>query len=342
MKIKKILLWSALVIVCLCIGIAGVIYMKIQTPFFELDKTAYVYIDEEKDYDNLLLQLQTVAHAKDIRFFDRFAQVIDYPSNMKTGRYAVTSDMNCRRLLQNLKNGNQSPCRITFNNMRLKQDFARRIGEQLMFSENDLYRCLIDSAECLKYGFDVNTISSMFIPNTYEMYWNVPVEKFMSRMKSEYDRFWTPERLAKAESIPLNPVQVSILASIVEEETAVGSEYATVAGLYINRLKRGMLLQADPTVKYAVGDFALRRILYIHLATDSPYNTYKYSGLPPGPIRIPSIRAIDSVLDYAKHNYLYMCAKEDFSGRHNFSTNLAEHNRNARRYQEALNRNNIK
>jgi UPF0755 protein len=157
-------------------------------------------------------------------------------------------------------------------------------------------------------------------------------------MKKEYDRFWTKKRLEKAEEIHLNPVEISILASIVEEETARKSEFPIVAGLYLNRLRKGMRLQADPTVKFAVGDVTLKRILNYHLLVDSPYNTYIHSGLPPGPIRLASIAAIDGVLNYEEHSYIYMCAKEDFSGGHNFAVTLSEHNRNARKYQEALNR----
>lgn len=182
----------------------------------------------------------------------------------------------------------------------------------------------------------------MFIPNTYEVYWDMNVEKLLKRMDKEHKAFWNQSRLAKAEEIGLSPLEVSILASIVEEETAVNDEKPTVAGLYINRLKRGIPLQADPTVKFAVGDFTLKRILHKHLETDSPYNTYKVAGLPPGPIRMPSIIGLNSVLNYQKHDYIYMCAKEDFSGRHNFATNLAQHNANARRYQNALNRRGIK
>jgi UPF0755 protein len=320
----------------------GIIYKKYASPFFNIKQTVYVYVNDNKDYNDLLSQLQSVAHIKDVNLFDKIAGTMKYPDNMRTGRYAVTPGMTCKQLLQNLRNGNQSPCRITFNNIRLKEDFAKRISEQLMLSEGELYQQLNDSTVCAQFGFDTNTILCMFIPNTYEMYWNIPAEKFMKKIKSEYAQFWTSERLEKAQEIPLTPVQVSILASIVEEETAASSEYPTVAGLYINRLKRGMLLQEDPTVKYAVGDFSLKRILYVHLETDSPYNTYRYAGLPPGPIRIPSIRCIDAVLGYARHNYIYMCAKEDFSGKHNFATTLSEHNSNAAKYQAALNRNNIK
>ena len=160
-------------------------------------------------------------------------------------------------------------------------------------------------------------------------------------MHSEYDRFWNETRQTRAEEIGLTPVEVSILASIVESETAQKSELKTIAGLYLNRLKRGQLLQADPTVKYAVGDFKLKRILNSHLEIESPYNTYKYAGLPPGPINFPEISSIEAVLDYEKHNYLYMCAKDDFSGYHNFATTLRQHNINAAKYRAALNANRI-
>jgi UPF0755 protein len=211
-----------------------------------------------------------------------------------------------------------------------------------MLSAGDLMQRLTDTAYCASLGFNTETVKAMFIPNTYEVYWNISADRLISRMKREYDAFWTEQRLAKAKAIGLTPVEVSVLASVVEEETAVAAEYPVVAGLYINRLRRGMLLQADPTVRYAVGDFTLRRILFAHLETDSPYNTYIYSGLPPAPIRIPTMMGLDGVLNHAKHNYLYMAAREDFSGRHNFAVTLAEHNRNANRYRAELNRRNIK
>lgn len=343
MKKSKKIIFSIIGII-LVVGIiaGGILYKKIYSPFFNVKETVYVYIDEKKDYDNLLLQLQTVGKIKDIDLFKSLASAMKYPEKIKTGRYAIKPDMNCKVFLQTLINGIQAPCKITFNNIRLKEDFAGRIGSQFMFGEGELLRALNDDTIAGKYGFTTETFLCMFIPNTYEMYWNISEEKFLERMKKEYDRFWTEERLAKAAEIPLTPIQVSILASIVEEETAAKSEYPIVAGLYINRLKKGMLLQADPTVKYAVGDFAIRRVLFAHLETESPYNTYKYAGLPPGPIRIPSINGVDGVLNYSKHNYIYMCAKEDFSGKHNFATTMAEHNRNAERYRAALNARNIR
>ena len=210
-----------------------------------------------------------------------------------------------------------------------------------MLSPSDLMSLLEDSTFCASYGFTCEDIKCMFIPNTYEVYWNVEAKDLFNRMKKEHTRFWNSDRIKKAESIKLTPAEVVILASIVEEETAATSELPLVAGLYINRLHRKIPLQADPTIKFAVGDFTLKRILFSHLKIDSPYNTYKHLGLPPGPLRSPSIKGIDAVLNYTKHRYLYMCAKEDFSGKHNFATTLSAHNRNAQRYRAELNRRKI-
>jgi UPF0755 protein len=192
-----------------------------------------------------------------------------------------------------------------------------------------------------KYGFNEQTIMTMFIPNTYEFYWNTSADEFFERMADEYKKFWTDERKQKAKNIGLSQSEVSILASIVELETQKKDERPTVAGVYINRLKKKMLLQADPTVVFALGDFTINRVLKIHLETDSPYNTYKYSGLPPGPIYLPSISSIDAVLNFENHDYIYFCAKEDFSGYHNFAKTLAQHNENARKFQQALNKRKI-
>jgi UPF0755 protein len=265
-----------------------------------------------------------------------------YPPNLKSGRYEIRPGMSYLDIVRMLRSGRQTPCKLTFNNIRLKTDLAERIGQQMMFSSDDLLSRLNDPAVARSFGLDTATILTLFIPNTYEIYWNTPVDRFLERMKKEHDRFWTADRLAKAQALHLSPTEVGILASIVEEETAKHHEYPIVAGLYLNRLRKGMLLQADPTVKFAVGDVTLKRILNAHLQIDSPYNTYRYPGLPPGHIRIPAIPAIDGVLNYSRHNYLYMCAKEDFSGTHNFAVTLGEHNRNAERYRNALNRLHIK
>ncbi|HWL00047.1 MAG TPA: endolytic transglycosylase MltG, partial [Parapedobacter sp.] len=192
------------------------------------------------------------------------------------------------------------------------------------------------------YGFDSANFLSMFVPNTYELYWNTTTEQFADRMHNEYEKFWNDERRQKAETINLNPQEVAVLASIVKGEALHTDEMPAIAGLYLNRLRKGMLLQADPTVIFANNDFTIRRVLYRHLRTDSPYNTYLYRGLPPGPIMMPSIAAIDAVLNYQQHDYIYMCAKDDFSGYHNFAVTQAEHNINARKFQQALNERNIK
>lgn len=306
-------------------------------PNFTPQQTSYIYIYPDKDFDNVCIQLEDSANCKNIMTFKEVAKYLKYPEKMRTGRYAVKPGMNNLDLIRDLRNGNQVPVRVTFNNIRIKDELAVRLSEQLMIQSNDLLDIMNDNAYIESLGFTPQTIKAMFIPNTYEIYWNVSAEQFMQRIKREYDSFWTASRRDKADKIGISPVQVSILASIVEEESAVADEYPIIAGLYINRLHKGIPLQADPTVKYALGNFAIQRVLYEHLKIDSPYNTYLNEGLPPGPIRIPSIRGIDAVLNYKKHNFLYMCAKEDLSGRHNFAVTLAEHNRNANRYRAALN-----
>lgn len=340
-------LWTIIIIIFLALFVvAGGIgywgYRTVMKPNFQPGKTTYVYVDDRKDFDQLCWQLTDSANVVDLGSFIWLAKRLEYPDAMRTGRYVVTPGMNNMDLLNNLRRGQQVATRVTFNNIRFLDDLARRLDDQLMLTADDLLTRLTDATYCDSLGFNTETVKAMFIPNTYEVYWNISADGFLARMKREYDAFWTDQRLEKAKKIGLSPVEVSILASIVEEETAVADEYPIVAGLYINRLHRGMLLQADPTVKYAVGDFMLQRVLYKHLETDSPYNTYIYAGLPPGPLRIPTIRGLDGVLNYTKHNYLYMVAKEDFSGRHNFATTLTEHNRNAERYRAELNRRNIR
>ncbi|MDR0836099.1 MAG: endolytic transglycosylase MltG [Tannerella sp.] len=338
-KLLYIIFISLLVVVTMVCTAA---YYILYIPNFKPAKTEYIYIyDKNRDFNALCNDLQKVG-CKNIDFFRGLAKIRKYPENMKPGRYAVEPGMNNNTLLNHLRRGQQTPVKLVFNNIRIISELTEKLSEQLMLDEDDLLALMGDEAYCNSLQFNTENIKAMFIPNTYEVYWTITAEKLMERMKQEYDNFWTKERREKAENIGLTPVDVSILASIVEEETGTADEYPVVAGLYINRLHKGMLLQADPTVKYAVGDFSLRRILNVHLRTDSPYNTYLYEGLPPAPIRIPSPKSIDAALNYKQHNYLYMCAKEDFSGRHNFATTLHEHNRNANKYQAELNRRGIK
>ncbi|MDR0994786.1 MAG: endolytic transglycosylase MltG [Tannerella sp.] len=319
-------------------GLAVWSYRLLYAPSFKNDKTVYVYIDRQTDFDALCRQLSDSAHCRDLTGFKLLAHKSKYPAQMHTGRYAVTPGMSDLALLRRLRSGEQAPVRLTFNNIRLLDELAGRLSEQLMLSKEDLTTRFNDPKTCADLGFNPQTLPAMFIPNTYEVYWDISPDQLLRRMKHEFDAFWTPARRMQAKAVGLDPVGIATLASIIEEESAAVDEYPLIAGLYLNRLRLGIPLQSDPTVKFAVGDFSLRRILAVHLRVDSPYNTYMYAGLPPGPIRIPSIRAIEAVLNYQPSHYLYMCAKEDFSGRHNFATTLAEHQRNAERYHAALNR----
>jgi len=317
-------------------------YRMVLASNFSIKETTYVYVDSQKNFNDLCNQLKDSASCKSLASFKQLAYLIGYPDKMKTGRYAIEPGTGNLRLLKNLIGGLQSPIRITFNNIRLRTDLAQRLDDQLMVTKDELLTRFADSAYCAELGFTTETIQCMFIPNTYELYWDITPDNFMKRMQKEYKAFWTADRLAKAAKIGITPVQVSVLASIVEEETAKADEMGMVAGLYLNRLQINMPLQADPTVKYAVGDVTLKRIMFEHLQVESPYNTYKHTGLPPGPIRVPSIKGINAVLNHDQHNYIYMCAKEDFSGRHNFASTLAEHAKNANRYRAELNRRQIK
>lgn len=339
---KRFIIRNIILLVMIVLLVNGIAHCYIIiSPAFEINKPVSVYIDKQKNYNDLFLQLQFNAHIKNINIFKQLILSIKYVKMIKSGRYELTPKTTYLQAIRMFCSRRQKPVKLIFNNIRLKKDFALRIGNQLMLDSGILLDHLDNPSIVNSFGFDTATIVAMFIPNTYEFYWDVSINEFLRRMKKEYNQFWTTERLAKAQSISLTPIEVSILASIVEEETNFKSEYSVIAGLYLNRLRKGMLLQADPTVKFAVKDFTLKRIFLKHLKTNSPYNTYKNHGLPPGPIKIPSISAIDGVLNYRNHSYLYMCAKEDLSGEHNFSITLSEHSRNVRKYRAKLYKLNI-
>lgn len=256
------------------------------------------------------------------------------------GSYVVKSGSSALQVSRMLKQGRQTPVRVTFNNVRTISDLAERVSRSMDFEAAD-FIAACDSVLPSR-GYAIAEYPAAFLPDTYEFYWNAPAIKVVGRLADFHDRFWSDDRKAKAEALGISPTEAVIIASIVEEETNKADEMPKVARLYLNRLDRGMPLQADPTVKYALGDFSLRRILSRHLAVDSPYNTYKNAGLPPGPIRVASQRGIDAVLNAPAHGYLYMCAKADFSGYHAFAADFAAHQRNARAYQAELNRRGVK
>ncbi len=340
---KKRLLFIILAIV-LIIGstCAGIAYYYLFSPIIGTKQTTYIYIDNQDTVESIIQKIKKEGNVKQLQGFEYMASYYGYKEHIKTGRYAIHPNDNSLQLYRRLSRGQQTPINLIIPSVRTIDKLAQSISKQLMLDSIDIAAPLTDSIFCAQLGYTPQTIACLFIPNTYEVYWNISPEGFFKRMQKENRNFWNKNRLEEAEAIGFTPEEITIIASIVEEETANNQEKNIIAGLYINRLHKGMLLQADPTVKFAMQDFTLKRILNVHLTIDSPYNTYKYAGLPPGPIRIPSISGIESVLHYARHNYLYMCAKEDFSGTHNFTSSLTQHNINAQRYQRELNRKRIK
>lgn len=259
---------------------------------------------------------------------------------IQPGRYVVKPSSSSVYVARMLNNGWQTPTNLVLSGtMRRKGDIARKIANQMMVDSAEVAAALNDDALLAKYGFNSVNVFSLIIPDTYEMYWTASVEDILQKQKDAYDAFWTRENIAKAERLGLTKDQVSIVASIVNGETNYEPEMPAVAGVYLNRLRIGMPLQADPTVAYCF-DYQLNRVLLRHLQVDSPYNTYKYAGLPPGPISVPPKSCLKAVLNPDEHGYLYFCANSDFSGTHKFASTLAEHTRNAREFQNALNRRN--
>jgi len=305
------------------------------------DQDTYVLIPTGATYKQALDSVEATGVIIDKLSLRFMAKLMDYDELVKPGRYKLENGWGNRQLLGVLRLGEQTPVKLTFNNIRLRSQLAAKLATELEAGETEIDSLLKDPAYLASLGFDTTTVVSMFIPNTYEVYWTTTAPELMARMKQEYDKFWTAERKAKAAKLGLTQQQVSTLASIVQAETIKNDEKPRVAGVYLNRLQKGMLLQADPTVVFAVGDFSIRRVLNVHLRHDSPYNTYRYKGLPPGPINMPHISSIDAVLNPEPHNYIYFCAKEDFSGYHSFAVTQAEHLANARRYQRALTERNI-
>ena len=301
----------------------------------------YLYIPTGSNLDDVVAIIKAQHILNNTESFKWVASKMNF-KNIKPGKYKITKGLSNIELVRLLRSGKQEPIKLTFQNIRLKTDFAGYIGKNFEI-DSLAFLNMLDSIDLVRqYGFDEETIFCMFIPNTYEMYWNTSKEKFFERMQKEYVKFWHTERLAQAKAIGLSPVQASILASIVDQEALLNREMVRIAGVYMNRLNRGIKLEADPTVIFANGDFTVKRVLYKLLQKDSPYNTYKYNGLPPGPICMPSVAAIDAVLHFEKHNYIYFCAKEDFSGLHNFASNVTEHQMNAKKFQQALNNRGIR
>ena len=333
MKKRQIIILSAVVGPLLVLALCGAAYTVLYAPVSSIETKGYLFVDGDDNADSVRTKVNAGWR------YNLLEQRLRYTP--RTGRYAIEPGEPLLHFMRKIRNGMQEPLPLTLPSVRTMDRLAGLLGHTLMMDSAQIIHHLTDSSYLASHGHTETSLPSLFLPNTYQIYWNVSMEGFMKRMKREYDAFWTPQQQQLAASLGLTPLQVSTLASIVDEETANDAEKPLIAALYMNRLRKGMLLQADPTVKFALGDFGLRRILYKHLKTESPYNTYLHKGLPPGPIRIPTMAALQAVLHPAQHPYLYMCAKEDFSGTHNFAKTLAEHMRNARRYQQALNKRKI-
>ncbi len=335
MNIKKILIIFSLVAVVAASVYGYIIYRNIFAPNTNFDqKQVYVYIPTNADYSQVVSIV--TPYVKDIERFKMVAEKKSYPTNVKSGKFLLKSGMSSNDIINSMRQN--VPVDLTFNNQERLEDFAGRISKQIEADSLSLLNAFKDKAFLDENGFTEENVLAMFIPNSYEFFWNVSAEKFRDRMAKEYRNFWNPERVAKAEAQNLTPIQVSVLASIVHKETVKKDERPRVAGVYLNRLNIGMKLEADPTVIYGVkknaNDFNLviKRVLYKDLETDSPYNTYKYGGLPPGPIVMPDITALEAVLNPEKHNYIYFCASVTNFGYHEFAVTVAQHNVNARKY----------
>ncbi|MBC8153292.1 MAG: endolytic transglycosylase MltG [Bacteroidetes bacterium] len=273
--------------------------------------------------------------------FRFLAKAMKYTENVKVGRYIIKPGMGNHEVIKKLRSGSQDPMKVTFNTVRLKTDLIDRLGGRFEFGPQALAERLNDPAVCAKYGFDTTTIMCLFLPNTYEFFWTIKPDAFLERMGSEYKKFWTTARVNQAKAKGLTQTQAQVLASIVAAETNKLDEQPRVAGVYLNRLERGIKLEADPTVIFALRDFGIRRLLNRQLTVDSPYNTYRNTGLPPGPINLPAPATIDAVLNAEEHDYIYFVVDARFNGYHTFSKTLTEHLATAKLYQQALTRRNI-
>lgn len=332
----KIGIWLTSTIFFIVFSFYGYQILFTQNFFVGKKEGKWLYIPKNASYAAVIDSMKQDTMFNDEISFQFLTKILNYRESVQSGAYYIRANASNLEVLKALKNGRQTPIKLTFNNIRLKSELIAKFSDKLEMKPEDLGAILNNPDSVAAYGFDTTTIVAMFIPNTYELYWDISASQFVKKMNKEYQKFWTAERLEKAKAMNFTPLQVSILASITEAETKKADEMPVVAGVYKNRLDKGMPLQADPTVVFAVGDFTIKRVREGHKASTSLYNTYKYTGLPPGPINLPSVTALNAVLNHQKHEYIFFCAREDFSGYHNFTIDYASHLKNARIYQRAL------
>jgi UPF0755 protein len=339
---KKQIIYFLSVTGILTLVVLIVIYKNLFGPAIRtINENQIILIPTGSSYSQVLDTIEANLLVENMRILDWFAKKKNYPDLIRPGRYLITGDLGYNGLINLLRSGRQAPVDITFNNVRTLNQIAGKIGKYIEADSSQIIRFLSDDSNFSSDGFKKENIIALFIPNTYELYWNTDAGELYSRMLKEYRLFWNDKRLAKSKDIGLNPIEVSIIASIIDDEVVKAEEKPRIAGVYLNRLKRGIPLQACPTIKFAMNDFTITRVLYKHLEFESPYNTYKYSGFPPGPIGCPSVEGIEAVLNAEKHDYIFFAAKADFSGYHNFSRTLSEHNRYAAIYQKELDKRKI-
>ncbi len=339
-KFHKIIIYTLTLLIIVSLIIGYLIYKIIyhQNVWISDNESVAIYIPTNSTFENvkkILYEKGIIIHRNN---FEWLAAKKKYHDNIKQGKYLIKNKMSNNELINLLRSGKQEPVNLIFNNIRTKEQLAKNISIQIESDSASIIKLLNDSTYISQFGLYPEIATTIFIPNTYKIFWDITDEQFIERMFLEYKKFWNHQRQKKADELEMTIPEVITLASIVEKETQKNDEKSIIAGVYINRLKRGWRLQADPTLIYALGDYNIKRVLNGHKEIDSPYNTYKYRGLPPGPICIPSISSIDAVLNYDKNNYLYFCARDDLSGYHAFARTNTQHSQNARKYREALNK----
>ncbi len=336
----KIAIWLVVLVLFVSAGSGYFLYQIVYKPnvWTPDGKDVSIYIPTKSNFDDvkqLLFERGLIIHRNN---FIWWAEIKNYPELIKSGHYIIKNNISNDDLVKLLRSGNQVPVKVIFNNIRDVYQLAGVVSKQIEADSISIINKLTSSKTLNVMNLTPETISTIFIPDTYEFYWNTDANGFVQRMYEEYIGFWNASRTNKAKQLNMNIAEVVTLASIVEKESNKNSEKPMIAGVYINRLDNGWRLQADPTLIYALNDYTIKRVLTVHTELDSPYNTYKYRGLPPGPICIPSISSIDAVLNNTNDGYFYFCAKDDMSGYHVFARSNAQHNKNARKYQKALNK----
>lgn len=333
-KKNNALKWSLLIIVIIGLFLAFKVFGPNTGSFTSGD---FLYIRTGSDYDQVKQTLKEEGFVRDINAFDILAKQADYPSHVHAGKYRITKGMSNYNLIRMLRSGRQVPVKLVINKLRTKKDLIRLLSSSLEADSLVLQQMMNDNIYLAQFGLDSNTAMCAVMPDTYEMWWNTNADKAFRKIAKYYTQYWNEQRVRQAKTKGLTPQEAITLASIVEEETNYTPEKPVIASVYLNRLKYHIKLQADPTAKFAAGDFTIRRITATITSIISPYNTYYTAGLPPGPICTPSKQSIEAVLNAANTNYIYFCAKEDFSGSHRFAATYEEHQKNARLYQQALN-----